>query len=53
MEKTESKIIVFGDYEQRFEIPKTNAVEVNGNLVIDMNWSEFVSHKIDVTTHNI
>lgn len=51
MEMTKGKIIVFGDYEQRYGYSKKKVVEVNDNLVLDMDWSEFVSYKIDVISH--
>lgn len=48
MEKTETKIIVFGDYEQRYDIPKTKVTEVDSNYaVLDMEWNEFVSYKVN------
>lgn len=44
METTDSKIVVFGDYEQRYDIPKTRAIEVDDdNIIIDMDWNQFAS----------
>ena len=41
METTDAEIVVFGDYEQRYEIPKTKATEVDDNkIIIDMDWNE-------------
>ena len=47
MEMTDTKIVVFGDYEQRYDIPKSKAAEVDNNIIVNMEWSEFVSYKID------
>ena len=47
MKMTDAKIVVFGDYEQRYDIPKTKAVEeVDNNITLDMEWSEFVSYRV-------
>ena len=47
MEMTDSKIIVFGDYEQRYDIPKIKTAEVNNNIVLAMEWNEFASYRVD------
>ncbi|WP_148685931.1 hypothetical protein [Candidatus Nitrosocosmicus hydrocola] len=47
MEMTDAKIVVFGDYEQRYDIPRAKAVESEGDVVLNMEWSEFVSYRID------
>ena len=49
MEMTDTKIVVFGDYEQRYDIPKIKTTEVDNNILVNMEWSEFVSYKIDNT----
>ena len=49
MEMTDTKIVVFGDYEQRYDIPKSKTTEVDNNILVNMEWSEFVSYKIDNT----
>jgi hypothetical protein len=46
MKKTDAKIIVFGDYEQRYEIPKIKTTEVDNTIIVDMEWNEFVSYMI-------
>ena len=48
MEMTDSKIVVFGDYEQRYDIPKTKATVVDdNNIIIDMDWNEFVTYRVN------
>ena len=46
MKMTDAKIIVFGDYEQRYEIPKIKTTEVDNNIIVDMEWNEFASYRI-------
>jgi hypothetical protein len=46
MKMTDAKIIVFGDYEQRYEIPKIKATETDNNIIVDMGWDEFASYRI-------
>ena len=47
MEMTDTKIVVFGDYEQRYDIPKSKVIKVDSNIILDMEWSEFVSYNSD------
>ena len=47
MGKTDTKITIFGDYDQRFDVPISKAREVNNNLVLDMEWTEFKSYSSD------
>ncbi|MBA2268020.1 MAG: hypothetical protein M3Q77_04025 [Thermoproteota archaeon] len=52
MEITDTKITIFGDYDQRFDVPKSKAREVNNNMVLDMGWSEFISYRLDDSFYN-
>jgi len=47
MEMTDAIIVVFGDYEQRYDIPRAKAVESDDEIALNMEWSEFVSYRID------
>ena len=48
MKMTDAKIIVFGDYEQRYDIPKTRATKVDdNNIIVDMEWNEFISYRVN------
>ncbi|MGD9673701.1 MAG: hypothetical protein AB7U98_09510 [Candidatus Nitrosocosmicus sp.] len=47
MEMTDSKIVVFGDYEQRYDIPKIKTAEFNNNIVLAMEWNEFASYRVN------
>ena len=44
---TDTEITIFGDYDQRFDVPISKAREVNNNLVLDMEWTEFKSYSSD------
>ena len=46
MKMTDAKIIVFEDYEQRYDIPKIKTVEVDNNIIVDMELNEFASYRI-------
>ena len=47
MEMTDSKIVVFGDYEQRYDIPTIKTAEFNNNIVLAMEWNEFASYRVN------
>jgi len=47
MKMTDAKIIVFGDHEQRYDIPKIKTAEVDNNIIVDMEWNEFASYRLN------
>jgi len=47
MKMTDAKIIVFDDYEQRYDIPKIKTAEVDNNIIVDMEWNEFASYRLN------
>ncbi|KAA2283515.1 MAG: hypothetical protein AB7V56_13430 [Candidatus Nitrosocosmicus sp.] len=47
METTDKKIIVFGDYEQRYDIPKSKADEDDNSISLDMEWNEFATYRVN------
>lgn len=47
MKMTNTKIKVFEDYEQRYDIPKIKITEVGNNIVVDMEWNEFASYRVN------
>ena len=49
MGKTDTEITIFGDYDQRYDVPISKAKEVNNNLVLDMEWTEFKSYSSDAS----
>ncbi len=44
---TVTQITIFGDYDQKFDVPISKVMEVNNNLVLDMEWTEFRSYRSD------
>ncbi len=47
MKETKDKIVVFGNYVQRYDIPKSRTYEVGGNIILNMNLEEFVTYEVD------
>ena len=39
----DDKIIIFGDYNYRFDVPKSGIKEVNRNAILNMDFSELAS----------
>jgi hypothetical protein len=39
----DDKIIIFGDYNYRFDVPKSGIKEVNRNVILNMDFSELAS----------
>ena len=42
---TDTEITIFGDYDQRFDVPISKTREAKNNLVLDMEWTEFKSYR--------
>ena len=47
MKETKDRIVVFGNYVQRYDIPKLRTYEVGGNIILNMNVEEFVTYEVD------
>src|ERR1041385_2993289 len=48
MKETADKIVVFGDYDYRFDVPKSTIYEVGRNVILNMDFSELASkYKVD------
>ena len=47
---TDTHVTIFGNYDQRFDVPISKTREVNNNLVLDMEWTEFKSYRSDDST---
>ena len=43
--ETDDKVIIFGDYNYRFDVPKLGIKEVGRNLILNMDFSELASIK--------
>ncbi|WP_458745958.1 hypothetical protein [Candidatus Nitrosocosmicus sp. T] len=47
MKETKDTIVVFGNYVQRYDVPKSKTYEVGDNIILNMNIKEFVSYEVD------
>jgi hypothetical protein len=47
MKETSDKIVVFGNFVQRYDIPKSKIYEVGDNIILNMNVKEFVTYEVD------
>ena len=47
MKETNDKIVVFGNYVQRYDIPKSRTYEVGGDIILNMNDEELVTYEVD------
>ncbi len=47
MKETKDKIVVFGNYVQRYDIPKSKTYEVGDNIILNMHIKEFVTYEVD------
>ena len=48
MKETDDKIVIFGDYNYRFDVPKSEIKEVGRNVILNMDFSELANkYKVD------
>jgi hypothetical protein len=40
MRETDDKIVIFGEYNYRFDVPKSKIKEVGRNVILDMKYPE-------------
>jgi adenylate cyclase len=51
MKETDDKIVIFGDYNYRFDVPKSKIKEVGRNVILNIDFPELTSkYKIDKNT---
>lgn len=48
MKETDDKIVVFGDHNFRYDIPKSRIIAAGRNLILDMNFPEISKYKVDI-----
>ena len=48
MKETDDKIIVFGDHNFRYDIPKSHIIAVGRNVIVDMNFPEIAKYKVNI-----
>jgi hypothetical protein len=47
MKEAGDKIVVFGDHDYRYDIPKSNIIAVGRNVILDMDFPEIFNYKVD------
>jgi sporulation protein YlmC with PRC-barrel domain len=51
MKETRDKMIIFGNNDERFDIPKSKIKELGSNVILNMDIDEFMTFKVnDLTT---
>ena len=50
MKETRDKIVIFGDNDQRYDIPKSKIKEVGSNVILNMDIDEFTTYKMNNLT---
>jgi sporulation protein YlmC with PRC-barrel domain len=50
MKETNDKIVVFGDGNQRFDIPKSEIIAVGMNVIVRKNFPELLAYKVDMNS---
>ena len=48
MKETDDKIVVFGDHDYRYDIPKSKIIAVGRNVILDMDFPEIFKYKVDM-----
>jgi sporulation protein YlmC with PRC-barrel domain len=47
MKETDKKIVVFGDHNFRYDIPKSKVIAVGRNVILDTDFPEIFNYKVD------
>ena len=47
MKETDDKIVVFGERDYRFDVPKSKITFVGRNVILGMKWDELFKYKVD------
>jgi hypothetical protein len=50
MKETEDKIVIFGEYNYRFDVPKSKIKQVGRNVILDMEYPELFKYEVDRNT---
>ncbi len=45
--ETDDKIVIFGEYNYRFDVPKSKIKEVGRNVILDMKYPELFKYQVD------
>jgi sporulation protein YlmC with PRC-barrel domain len=47
MKETDDKVVVFGDRDYRFDVPKSKIISVGRNVILGMTWEDLFKYKVD------
>ena len=47
MKETDDKIVIFGSYNYRFDVPKSKIKEVGRNVILNVDYHELFKYKVD------
>jgi len=47
MKETDDKIIIFGERNYRFDVPKSKIIAVGRNVILGMDWDELYTYEVD------
>ena len=47
MRETDDKIVIFGSYDYRFDVPKSKIKEVGRNVILSLDYSELFKYIVD------
>jgi len=47
MKETDDKIVIFGDRNYRYDVPKEKIIAVGRNVILGMGWDELFTYKVD------
>ena len=47
MKETDSKIVVWGHYDYRFDVPKSKIIAVGRNVILGMDYQDIFKYKVD------
>lgn len=50
MKETDDKIVIFGEHDNRFDVPKSYIRFVGRNVILGMDWNELFKYKVDKDT---
>jgi hypothetical protein len=45
--ETDDKIVIFGEYNYRFDVPKLKIKQVGRNVILDMKYPELFKYQVD------
>jgi sporulation protein YlmC with PRC-barrel domain len=45
--ETDDKIVIFGEYNYRFDVPKSKIKQVGRNVILDMKYPELFKYQVD------